>query len=266
MRKSLMILFVLAAALLTVSCGGRIKTARMPLDERFAYAKGLYEKGKYFDAKTQFQILILNNPGSRIVDQAQYYFADCYYQQNEYITAAAEFEKLISLYPRSEFVDDAQYKICLAYFELSPNSALDQKYTYSAIDALQQLLEEYPQSDYVPEATQKLQELRNKLAKKEFDAAEQYRKLGYYQSAIISYDEVLRSFFDTKYAEPAYFWKARAQFKGKNFDEARSTLQTLLAKFPNTTFKQNIKELANQIEQGVREKEAASASNDSNKL
>ena len=261
MRYTATMIALFCVSLFVLSCGRRVNTARMPLDERFAHAKSLYEKGKYFDAKTQFQILILNNPGSRIVDEAQYYFADCYFQQKEYITSAAEFEKLITLYPRSNFVDDAQYKVCLSYYELSPQAALDQKYTYKAIDALQQMLEEFPQSDFVPEAAQKLQELRTKLAKKEYDAAAQYRKLGYYQSAIISYDEVLKNFFDTKYAEDGYYWKAYCQYKRGQFDDAKITLQELLAKFPNTTYKQDIKELAADIDNGIktREKQKATA-------
>jgi outer membrane protein assembly factor BamD len=257
------IAFILITILL-LSCGGRRNTARMTLDERFAYAKELYEKRKYFDAKTQFQILILNNPGSSIIDEAQYYFADSYFQQNEFITAAAEFEKLISLYPRSDFVDDAQYKVSLSYYELSPKASLDQKYTYSAIDAFQQLLEEYPESDYIPDATQKLQDLREKLAKKEYKAGDQYRRFGYFDSAIISFDEVLRIYFDTKYAEDAYFWKSYCQFRLGKYDEAKLTLQTLLAKFPNTSYKVRIKELTSDIEESIKIKKAT-ATNHSQK-
>lgn len=261
MRLILKVILFFFIALNLMNCGGRRNIARMPTEERFAYAKELYEKGKYFDAKTQFQILILNNPGSSIVDEAQYYFADCYFHQNEFITAAAEFEKLISLYPRSDFVDDAQYKVCLSYYELSPKASLDQKYTFSAIDALQQLLEEHPQSDYIPDATQKLQDLRSKLAKKEYNAGDQYRRFGYFESAIISFDEVLRIYFDTKYAGDAYYWKAYCQFRIGNYDEAKLTLQTLLSKFPNTSYKQRIKELTTSIENSIKEKNETAANN-----
>lgn len=262
--KNVLILMMLA--MLVLACGGRVNTARMSFDERFAYAKKLYDNGKYFEAKTQFQILILNNPGSRFVDHVQYYLADCYFHQKEYITAAAEFEKLITLYPRSEFIDDAQYKICLSYYELSPKASLDQKYTYKAIDALQQLLEEFPQSDYVPDATQKLKELRNKLAKKEFKAGDQYRRFGYYKAALISYDDLLKNYFDTKWAEDAYYWKSYCHYKLGQHNEARMALQALTNNFPNTSYKDRIRELGALIDAAIKEGSAAATDNKKNQM
>lgn len=243
------LLLLLIALTLLAACGRSKRLTQMPLDDRINHAMELYNKGKYYDARTQFQIIVLNNPGSRVVDMAQYYLGECFFNMKEYITAAAEFEKLIRLYPRSQYVDNAQYRIGVAYYELSPKSSLDQTYTYKAIDALQQFLEDFPESELVPDATTYLQRCRLKLAKKEFETGEHYRRTNAYVAAIISFDEVLRSFFDTKYAEDAYYWKAYCHYKIDELDKARASLQVLSSKFPNTSYKQRAKNLARLIEQ-----------------
>ncbi|MDZ7345098.1 MAG: outer membrane protein assembly factor BamD [candidate division KSB1 bacterium] len=229
-----LVVCVLAAAFL--ACGSNKPRANMTTEERFAYALKLFHDKNYFDATTQFRIVILNAPGSPLVDQAQFYLAECHFHRQEFILAASEYEKLIRLYPRSDKLDDAQYKIGLCYDELSPKSDLDQKYTYRAIEAFQRFLEDFPASEYAPEVEKKLFEAREKLAKKEFNTGNLYRKMAYYESAVISFNDVLARFYDTRYAEPAHFYKGQCLFKLQRYNEARETLTEFLQKFPKSKF------------------------------
>ncbi len=259
-RKIVGILFLLSLAGL-VACGGSRNLKRMTLQERLSYAKKLFDDGKYLQAKTQFQIIVLNNPGSSVVDMAQFYLAESYFHLKEYITAAAEYEKLLNLYPRSAYVDDAQYKLGLAYYKLSPKADLDQKYTYRAIDEFQRFLEEYPQSEFVPKVAAMLQKCREKLAKKEFISGNLYRKMGYYRSAVIVFDEILSRYYDTSYAEDAYYWKAYCLTKIGKYAEARDNVQALLAKYPKTKFRERAVKLAETIDRALQE-EKKKAAND----
>lgn len=249
----------------TMACSGARNLRNLSFQERLEYAQELFDKGKYLDAKTQFQILVLNNPGSSVVDKSQFYLAECYFNLKEYITAAAEYEKLTNLYPRSEYVDDALYKIGLAYFELSPKPALDQKYTYQAIDVFQRFLEEFPESDLVPDVTRKLQQSREKLAEKEYNTGTLYRKLAYYESAIISFDEILTNFYDTIFADRAYYWKAYCLYKTDKLHEARDLLQALISKYPDTSLKEKAIVLAetinSQLEKRKRKPSVKNAAN-----
>ena len=239
----LMILIGIAAG-----CSSSKNLAKMPPDERLVYAKKLFDKGRYSDAKLQFQILVLNNPGSSFVDMAQFYLAECHFKLKDYLIAANEYEKLINLYPQSEYVDDAQYKIALAYYKLSPKAELDQKYTYKAIEECQKFWEEFPGSEHAPEVAELLQKSREKLAKKQYKTGDLYRRMGYYRSAVLSFDEVLAKFYDTKYAESAYYWKAHCQYRLNDYKEARDTIQALLAKFPKTKYKSKAINMAESIE------------------
>lgn len=225
------ILLALSLSLMMTACGGGKLRANLTTEERLAEAMKLFEKHDYFEARTQFRIVTLNAPGSSIVDQAQFYLAECHFHMEEYIIAGEEYKKLIRLYPQSEYLDDAQFKIGLAYFKLSPKSDLDQKYTWSAIEEFQRFIEDYPQSDLQDQAQDHLLQVRNKLAKKDFDTADLYRKLAYYESALVYFDEVLARFYDTKYAEPSLYYKAEILFKLEKYDEARDAIHLLLDKY-----------------------------------
>ncbi|MEK7729465.1 MAG: outer membrane protein assembly factor BamD [candidate division KSB1 bacterium] len=221
----------LALCVLLTACGGGKLRANLTTEERLTEAMKLFEKHDYFEARTQFRIITLNAPGSAIVDKAQFYLAECHFHMDEFIIAGEEYKKLLRLYPQSEYLDDAQFKIGLAYFKLSPKSDLDQKYTWSAIEELQRFMEDYPQSDLRDQVESYLAQVRNKLAKKDFDVADLYRKLAYYESALVYFDEVLARFYDTKYAEPALFYKADILYKLAKYDEARDAIHLLQDKY-----------------------------------
>ncbi len=261
-HRWLIVWLLLWIALWVSACGGGRNIKRMTLKDRIKYAVELFKDGKYLSAKTQFQIIVLNNPGSSIVDMAQFYLAESYFNLKEYITAAAEYEKLLNLYPRSPYVDDAQYKLALSYFKLSPKADLDQKYTYKAIDEFQRFLEEYPESEYVSEVTKMLQKCREKLAKKEFISGNLYRKMGYHRSAIIVFDEILSRYYDTSYAEDAYFWKAYCLTKIGKYAEARDNIQALLSRYPKSKYRERAIKLADTID--IELKKAANETTNEN--
>jgi len=248
---------------MSTACSSSKNLSKLSPEERVAYAKKLFDKGRYTDAKLQFQVLVLNNPGSSIVDMAQFYLAECHFKLKDYIIAASEYEKLIKLYPRSEYVDDAQYKIALAYFKLSPKAELDQKYTYKAIEECQKFWEDFPGSEHAPEVAEILQKSREKLAKKQYKTGDLYRRMGYYRSAVLSFDAVLEKFYDTKYAESAYYWKAQCQYRLHQYKDARDTIQALLAKFPKTKYKTKAVSLAETIEKKIKEESLQEQTNNS---
>ncbi len=230
--KYLIILILLTS----VACSSHKFASNMAMDERFEEAMKLLEKGEYLGAKTQFTILVLNYPGTKIADKAQFYLAESHFGLKEYIIAAAEYAKLGRNYPQSNFIDDAQYKIGLSYYNLSPGYALDQNYTRQAVKEFQQFLEEFPTSDIRPKVEELLTTSRNKLAKKEFKAGNQYRKLGNYRAAIIYYDEFLKVYYDTDFAEEALFRKGESLNKLENWEEAQKTFEEFVKKYPESKF------------------------------
>jgi outer membrane protein assembly factor BamD len=64
----------------------------------------------------------------------------------------------------------------------------------------------YPDSERVEEAQQLVEELRNKLQKKDFDIAKLYYKMGRYEAAITSFNTLLKEYPDTEYKEEILYY------------------------------------------------------------
>jgi len=197
-----------------------------------ASAMKLYAKKDYLDAKTQFRIITLSYGGSTIADKAQYELAECHFFLKEYILAASEFERLMKVFPNSEFMDDSKYKLGLCYYKLSPKYALDQEYTTKAIKEFREFLEDYESSPLVPEVENKLEEAKDKLAQKVYAAADQYRKMGYYDAAIVYFNIIMERHYDSKFAAPAQYWLGECYFHAAKFSEARESFELYIARYP----------------------------------
>jgi outer membrane protein assembly factor BamD len=215
--------------------GKKVRLSEMTPEGQFEYAMKYFKRRDYYNAKMQFTIVVLNNPGHLIIGKAQFYLGESYYHLKEYIMAVGEYEKLIRSLPNSEYVDDAQYKIGMCYYNLAPGYGLDQEYTRKAIVQFQLFLEEYPLSDLKEQVETKLSECRERLAKKEFKTGELYRKMGYFRAAIISFDAVLENYYDTAYSDDALYWKGESYRRLREWALAEEAFHTLLEKYPQSS-------------------------------
>jgi outer membrane protein assembly factor BamD len=247
-RSLVLAMFILSAL---SACGGYKIRPDLTAEERLTLAKRMFKNKDYQDAQVQFKLLILNYPGANFVDEAQFYLGECHYEMKEYIVAADEYKRLQRLYPRSQYIDDAQFKIAMSDFKLSPKPALDQKYTVSALENFQRFLEDFPTSELAPEAERRLKICRAKLAEKDFNAAELYRKLDDSYAALVYYNSVLERYYDTKFAHDALFWKGECLFELKRKDEAVQAFNELLAKYPKSKYRARISERLKEIESAL---------------
>jgi len=234
--------------LLIWGCGSTRDVLDMGADERLQYALSLYNDEDYLEAATEFEALLLQFPGSSIVDDAQYYLGMCKYNRDEFITAAYEFSKLIKNMPASEFVANAQFMLAESYYELSPDYTLDQRYTAKAIDEYQAFIDFFPLNEKVGKAEQKITELNDKLAHKQYSIAYIYRKMQYYTASLKYYDAVVEIYHDTQYAPMAMYSKIMLLMDREREDEALSEMKKFVRMYPDDKNFQEINDLKNSLE------------------
>ncbi len=87
-----------------------------------------------------------------------------------------------------------------SYLE-SPRSSLDQSSTKEAISSLQLFINQYPKSERVAECNKLIDELRAKLEKKDIDIAMLYFRMSDYKASVVSLNNVLKDYPDTKSKE-----------------------------------------------------------------
>lgn len=244
--KKLVVLLILGIFLF--GCSSSIDTTNLGAQERLDYALSLYNDEDYEQAIIEFQAIILQFPGSTVVDDAQYYLAMSRFQRREFILAAFEFSKLIKNTPASEFVPQAQFMLAESYYNLSPHYSLDQKYTKKAIEEYQAFIDFFPTNSKVAEAEKKILEMNSKLAQKEFSSAVIYEKLEYYTAAMKYYDSVVEVYHDTPFAPMALYNKINILRERKKDSEALIEIGKFLQRYPNDQRANELQKLKNSLE------------------
>lgn len=239
------------------SCGGSDVTYNLTPEEYFERGKAKFDEGSYLEAINDFEVVKIQFMGSGVADDAQYYLAECHFQRGEYLLAAEEYKALKRNMSVSSFIPIAQYKIGLSYYQLSPKSSLDQRFTLQAINEFQAFIEYNPNHELVPDAEAKIKELNSRLAQKLYDTAILYMKMEYYKAAIFYFSAVIEKYHDTPFAEPALLKKVQALVARKKFDDAKPEIIRFLEKYPNSQFKNEAESLREEIEKNLQKNSAA---------
>ena len=242
------ILVIIIFSLAVWGCGSSIDTSNYSPSQRQAYAMKLYNDENYLDAIQEFQAIILQYPGNAVVDSAQYYLAESRYQRGEYILGAYEFSKLIKTMPASKLIPDAQFMLADCYYELSPDYRLDQQYTKKAIEEFQAFIDFFPTNEKVKEAEQKINELNDKLAHKEYNTANLYNIMGDDESAIIYYTKVVDDYHDTQYAPNALYDEINLLVSLNMNNKALEEIGKFLERYPDNKRVDELQKLKTSVE------------------
>lgn len=200
MRYFTIVLF--SAIMLFTACRNKdLVRPGEPLNVAYDKSMALFEKEKYDDAAYGFDLVTRVGRGTEYSENAQFYLSESYYLDKQYILAASEYERFISYYPQSKKRQEVEYKRALCYYHQSPRYRLDQSKTGRAIQLFQLFNNKYPNSEFVLESAEKIDELRNKLARKNFESAEFYLRTDRYLAASIYFGQTIDQFPESVWAE-----------------------------------------------------------------
>ncbi|SEL42605.1 outer membrane protein assembly factor BamD [Parapedobacter koreensis] len=239
---------------------------------KYQEAMKYYTNKKYTKALTLFDDLMTKYRGQAEAEDLYYYTAYTNYNLRDYTSARFHFKQFTDTYPNSARAEECRYMGAYCYFLESPKVGLDQEYTYRAIEALQLFINLYPQSERSKEAGDLIQQLRDKLETKAFNSAKLYLDMGLqddYRAAVIAFDNVLREFPDTKYAEEMEFLSIKAQYLYANqssprrqeerFGEALDLYERFVSAYPESKFRKDADQLKQDSEKGLEQAKSTMA-------
>lgn len=243
--------FALISFLILISCGIPQVPEGANAKETFEFATKHYEDDNYEAAQLGFDRIKLQYPASIYADDAQYYLAEINFSQSKYILAAFNYSTLRRVYPRSDYARLALFKTAMSYYNLSPSFDRDQEYTLKAIKTFSEFQAEYPGDSLYNKAGEYIDELRNKLAYREFFTAGLYRKIRSSKSSLVYYQSVIDNYPDTDYLEDAYVGKIETlDYLGRKSEALRE-----IKKYRDLFPKGELKEQVNSIEANLGKKE-----------
>lgn len=185
-----------------ISCSSFQKLLKSS-DNELKYTKAVeyYEKGKYSPAQQLFEQIQSFYKGTDKAEKIAFYTANCYYKQKDYILGGYYFKSFSTNFSTSQYAEEALYMSAYCNYLESPRSSLDQTSTNEAISSLQLFITQYPKSSRIAECNKLIDELRSKLEKKDIDIAMLYYKMSDYKASIVSLNNVLKDYPDTKSKE-----------------------------------------------------------------
>ena len=180
MKKGNLLLFCMAVLL--SSCASEFNKVYKNADNeyKYEYAKQCFAMGKYQQASSLLQDLVMVSKGRDNAQECLYLLGMAEYCNRDYESASTTFKKYYSSYPKGLFAEQACFYIGQSLYRGAPEPRLDQTPTVGAINAYQQFLDIYPDSELRSVAQSRLFELQDNLVQKEFLSAQLYYNLGGY--------------------------------------------------------------------------------------
>jgi outer membrane protein assembly factor BamD len=167
-------------------------------------AKKAMDEGHYKRATELYEKLEARYPFGEHAAQTQIDIAYAYYKNEDYEAAIAAADRFIKTYPRNSSVDYAYYLKGLVNFtrgigfidrflptdasQRNPQNAQD------AYDNFAELVRRFPDSQYVPDAQDRMTELRNNIAMYEVHVARYYLKRQAYLAAANRAKQVIEQY------------------------------------------------------------------------
>lgn len=237
---------------LLVSCSSFNKLQKTGTDDqKYKAALQYYEKKDWYHAGLLFEELIPVLKGSTESEMAQFYYAYTQFRQQQYLLSSTLFKKFYETFARSEHAQEAMYMYAYSLYKDAPDYNLDQSNTLTATSALQDFINNYPDSQYRDDATKMILDLRQKLERKAYEKAKLYFKtsgfnIASYKSSVISINNFQRDFPDSQYNEELAFMKVDAEYSlAKNsletkqkerYQETMNYYQGFIDRYPSSKY------------------------------
>lgn len=224
MRKAPFLLLLLGAVLLSAcsdlnramksrDMGFKLATATKYFNaaEFGTYATSATKKQRrqaesnYERALPLLEELIALTRGDTTFERVSYMYAKSYYGTRDYILGGYYLENFAKTFPASKYAAQCAFLSAMCSYRESPDHALDQESTQSAIDQFQLFLVRHPDTDLKDSCNTIIDKLRAKLELKDFENAMLYVKTRNYAPASLALDNYLKKWPNSPHREEVLY-------------------------------------------------------------
>ncbi|WP_232475117.1 outer membrane protein assembly factor BamD [Neoroseomonas rubea] len=205
------------------------------------YAAGMQElrQNRFQRAVDLFDAVEREHPYSTWATNAKLMAAYTEYQRNRYTEAIGALERFIQLHPAHRDIAYAYYLRALSQYEQINDAERDQRQTQIAMDALQEVVNRFPDSAYARDARLKMDLARDHLAGREMHIGRWYQRQGLPQAAIGRFRRVVEEYQTTNHVPEALHRLTEIYISLGLTEEARRTASVLGHNYPGSTWYQD---------------------------
>jgi outer membrane protein assembly factor BamD len=201
------------------------------------YNQGLFllnDKQDYKEAAKKFDQVDRENPYSDWARKALLMLAFSDYKAGQYDDCINAAKRYVTLHPASPDAAYAQYLIASSYYDQILDVSRDQERAQKAIDAFEEVVHKYPDSEYALASKQKIEMARDQLAGKEMAIGRFYLKNRDFLGAINRFKVVVTQYQTTREVEEALERLTEAYLALGITDEAQTAAAVLGHNFPDS--------------------------------
>lgn len=232
----------LATVLLLSACGGiNSRVERGDVNYEAFTAEQIFGRAEYDLARgdpglaaTVFAEVERLYPFSDWAKRAVIMQAFAYHQDEDYENSRSAAQRYIDFYPTDPDAAYAQYLLALSYYDQIDEVGRDQGLTFQALQALREVIELYPDSEYTSSAILKFDLAFDHLAAKEMEIGRYYLRREHYTAAINRFRVVVEDFQTTTHTAEALHRLVEAYLSLGLTDQARTAGAILGFNFQST--------------------------------
>lgn len=174
------------------------------------------------------------HPYSQYNEKAHLLVVFANYQLGKWDDAISAANEYIALFPSSSEMDYVLYMKGMSYFNQITDITRDQQTSQNAIEAFQQILDNYPKSQYAKDAQAKLLVCVDQLAGKEMSVGRYYEGNGNYAAAIGRFQAVVQKYQTSTHIEEALYRLTEANLALGLISEAQTAAAVLGHNYPSS--------------------------------
>lgn len=243
MKKSLLTACALLSLCLTAGCASKPKEEPKTAEGLYVQAKEYMDKTSYAKSAETFEKIELEHPYSALATKAKLMGAYAYYKDQKYDDAILAIDRFIKFHPGNKDIAYAYYLKALCYYDQIVDVTKDQSTTEKALNALQQVVLRFPNSEYAKDATLKIDLTRDHLAGQEMEIGRWYLGQQNYLSALNRFSTVVNQYQTTSQIQEALYRQVEIYtILGLN-EEARKVYKVLEFNYPDNKWTKQAQKL-----------------------
>ncbi|MBX3580554.1 MAG: outer membrane protein assembly factor BamD [Rhizobiaceae bacterium] len=205
-----------------------------PADQLYNQALANLNAGNVKEASRKFDALDRQHPYSEYARKSLVMSAFTNYRQGAYQEAINAGQRYVQLYPSSPDAAYAQYIVGLSYFRQIKSVTQDQKESRRAIEAMEEVVTRWPESEYVEDAKTKIRFARDQLAGKEMQIGRYYLERREYIAAAKRFRYVVENYSNTRHVEEALARLVETYYAMGLTSEAQTAAAVLGHNYPDS--------------------------------
>ena len=221
------------------SLGRRVDPATQDPETLYAAGIDALKQERYAQAVELFDAVEREHPYSTWATSARLMGAYAEYSRNRYTEALAQLDRFIQLHPAHRDIAYAYYLRALSYYEQINDAQRDQTSTQTAMAALQDVVNRFPNTTYARDARLKMDLARDHLAGKEMNIGRFYQQRGLYAAAINRFRNVVDNYQTTNHVPEALHRLTELYLTMGLTEEAKRSASVLGHNYPGSPWYQD---------------------------